>query len=306
MIGAAMDLRQLTTFQAVVKHRSFVRAAEALDYAQSTITLHIQQLEAELGVALFTRASRKAELTEAGRTLHEQAGPLLTQMTTLQQTMAAIERGESGFVRIGCFEPTASTRIIPLLAQFHGERPHVRITLEIGGTRGLSSRVARGDLDLAVCSPPPADLGLTFEPLFNEPMALLLPDNHPLVRTETLCAIDLVGHQLLLTEPTCAYRMATEAALLAHGTNPYSGIEIDSLETLKSAVQHRLGLAVVPIATATPPPTGTVLREIADLDLHLTLGLVYRTRGSFGSRALDALIAQFRSYLRERPGIAKT
>jgi DNA-binding transcriptional LysR family regulator len=294
-----MDLRQLTTFQAVTKHGSFVRAAEALDYAQSTVTLHIQQLETELGVLLFTRAGRKAELTEAGRTLHEQAGPLLAQMAALQQTMAGIGTGETGHVRIGCIEPTASERLLPLLVRFAEERPRVRLTLEAGGTRGVSNRVARGDLDIGICSPPPASLGLTFDPLFRDPMALLLPDNHPLAAADDIRAADLNGHRLLLTEPTCAYRAATEAALLAHGVDPYSGIEIDSLEPLKRAVQHRLGMAILPIASVTPPPAGTVLREIADLDVHLVIGLVRRDDGA-GGRAVEAMVATLRSYLRER------
>ncbi|MGI8855857.1 MAG: LysR family transcriptional regulator [Thermomicrobiales bacterium] len=299
-----MDLRQLTTFQEIAKHGSFVRAAEALDYAQSTVTLHIQQLESELGVLLFTRAGRKTALTEAGRTLHEQAGPLLRQMASLQQTMAGIGSGEAGHVRIGCIEPAASVRLLPLIVRFYEERPRIRLTLEVAGTGAVSSRVARGDLDVGICSPPPAHLGLTFEPLFDEPMALLLPENHPLAMVECIRAADLREHRLLLTEPTCAYRAAAEAALITCGTNLYSGIEIDSLETLKRAVQHGLGPAILPIATVTPPPAGTVLRDITDLDLHLTVGLVRRADDQSGGRAMEALIAKLRSYLRERSRVA--
>ena len=66
-----MEIRQLTTFQTIVQRGSFLRAAEALDVAQSTVTLHVQQLEAELGVQLFTRQGRRMQLTEAGRTFEE-------------------------------------------------------------------------------------------------------------------------------------------------------------------------------------------------------------------------------------------
>ena len=57
-----MDLRHLQTFKVIAEAGSFVQAAERLQYAQSTLTLQIQQLEAELGVELFDRQRRKSSL----------------------------------------------------------------------------------------------------------------------------------------------------------------------------------------------------------------------------------------------------
>ena len=96
-----MDLRQLQTFQAVVEHGSFLRAAEALLYAQSTITLHIQQLENDLGVPLFARQGKKAQLTEAGRLLAVEAAQILGRVEALRRTMCELAEGEAGYVRLG-------------------------------------------------------------------------------------------------------------------------------------------------------------------------------------------------------------
>src|SRR5918999_208864 len=54
-----MELRHLETFHAACLHGSFVRAAEALQYPQSTITLQVHQLEQDLGVKLFDRSGRR-------------------------------------------------------------------------------------------------------------------------------------------------------------------------------------------------------------------------------------------------------
>jgi DNA-binding transcriptional LysR family regulator len=293
-----VELRQLTTFQAIVAHGSFVRAAEELGYAQSTVTLHIQQLEREIGTPLFGRAGRKATLTEAGRTLYEQSGIVLRQMEKLQETMAGVATGMAGRVSIGAIEPAASVTLLPLIVRFAEERPRMQISLEIGGTRGISDRVASGELDLGLCSPPPAHLGLTFEPLFRESLALLLPVRHPLAARETLATTDLRGERLLLSEPTCAYREAIEGALLEHGTNPYSGIEIGSGEGLKRAVQHDLGLAILPESALSPLPEGTVARRFTDRTISLAIGLVRRTDERGTGPALGALAGLLRSYLR--------
>lgn len=294
-----MELRHISTFQAIVKEGSFLKAAEKLMYAQSTITLHIQQLEAELGVKLFIRQGKKVQLTEAGRSLQEQADSLVARAMALQQTMFDLVAGEAGHVRIGVIEPTASLRLPRILAPFCQERPRIHLTLEVGTTQFISQRVAAGALDLGICSPPAAHLGLDFEPLFVEQLVLLLPEQHPLAQEQTIRVQDLSQHRLLLSERACPYRQLVEDALQQRGKNPYSGLEIGSLETLKYAVQSGMGLALLPRATVTPTPAHTVLREIENVDLSLPIGLVLLADEISPSRALEALLILLHKELRQ-------
>jgi DNA-binding transcriptional LysR family regulator len=291
-----MDLRQLQTFQAVVEHGSFLRAAEALQYAQSTITLHIQQLEADLGVPLFARQGKKGQLTEAGRLLCAEAAQILGRVEALRRTMRELAGGDAGYVRLGAIEPAASLRLPELLVPFCADRPQVRLALEVGGTQAIGQRVAAGDLDLGIASPPPAGLGLVFELLFSERMALLAPETHPLARADPINVRDLRGHRLLLTEQNCAYRQLIERNLVEQGADPYSGIEIGSMAALKCAVQQGLGIGIVPAIIACPPPPGTVLCEIECLDLSLPVGLMRRADDTL-SPATEALLALLRNGL---------
>ncbi|HEU5381756.1 MAG TPA: LysR family transcriptional regulator [Ktedonobacteraceae bacterium] len=300
-----MELRHIYTFQAIVKEGSFLRAAEKLMYAQSTITLHIQQLEAELGVKLFIRQGKKVHLTEAGRSLQEQADSLVARAMALQQTMFDLVAGEAGHVRIGVIEPTASLRLPQILAPFCQERPRIHLTLEVGNTQFISQRVASGALDLGICSLPAAHLGLDFEPLFVEQLALLLPEQHPLAEISSIRVQDLVRHRLLLSEQACPYRKLVENALQQRGRSPYSGLEIGSLETLKRAVQSGMGIALLPRVAITPPPARTILREIEGSDLSLPIGLVLLADEISPSRALEALLILLHKKLRQEtvPGL---
>jgi DNA-binding transcriptional LysR family regulator len=294
-----MELRHIYTFQAIVKEGSFLKAAEKLMYAQSTITLHIQQLEAELGVKLFIRQGKKVQLTEAGRSLQEQADSLVARAMALQQTMFDLVAGEAGHVRIGAIEPTASLRLPQLLTPFCQERPRIRLTIEVGNTRTISQRVASGALDIGICSPPAAHLGLDFEPLFVEQLVLLLPEAHPLASAETIRVQDLAKQRLLLSEEDCSYRETIENALLKRRANPYSGLEIGSMETMKRAVQSGMGLALLPRASVTPPPEHTCLRKIDGLQLSLPIGLVLLADEISPSRALEALLILLHKELRQ-------
>jgi DNA-binding transcriptional LysR family regulator len=211
--------------------------------------------------------------------------------------MADLGAGERGWLRIGAIEPTAARRLPPLLVPFCLRRPALRLTLQTGGTHDLSERVAAGELDLAICSPPHASADLTFEPLFAEPMALLAPAEHPLATREPLLATDLDGARLLATDPGCSYRESVERALLRHGAAVAPGIEIGSLGALTAAVQQGLGVAIVPLAAVDPPPTGLITRCVADLELAVPVGIARRRSAPPPSAALQALIAVLRGRL---------
>src|SRR5262245_66192502 len=113
-----MELRHLQTFQTIVRRGSFLAAAHELGVAQSTVTRHVQQLEASLDVRLFERGTRRIRLTEAGRALQEQTGPILTRLQALRESMADLTAGETGDLRIGTIEPIASRRLPPILVRY--------------------------------------------------------------------------------------------------------------------------------------------------------------------------------------------
>src|SRR6185437_11564849 len=73
----AMELRSLHYFVRIAELGSITRAAAHLHLAQPALTRHVQRLEEELGVALFTRANRGVRLTEAGQKLLDSATRIL-------------------------------------------------------------------------------------------------------------------------------------------------------------------------------------------------------------------------------------
>jgi LysR family transcriptional regulator, regulator of the ytmI operon len=292
-----MEFRHLQTFQAIVQAGTFIKAAESLDYAQSTITLHIQKLESELGVKLFARRGQRTELTAAGKALENHAEQLLYRAVQLQQAMSDIVSGEAGTIRIGAIEPVASVHLPSVLVAFCQQYPKVRFSLEVGVTQIIAQRVASGFLDLAICSLPVASLGLAFEPLFQDPIALLLPESHRLASTTQIPIRDLAGERLLLTEEHCPYREVLEKALLPHGINPFTGVEVMSSGALKQMVRYGLGIGVMPVDAIAPIPPQTVMGNIAGLDLALQVGLITQPTGTVVGSVLHSLKERLREHL---------
>ncbi|HZR41961.1 MAG TPA: LysR family transcriptional regulator [Ktedonobacteraceae bacterium] len=271
-----MELRHLHTFKTIAEAGSFVQAAERLQYAQSTITLQIQQLEEELGVELFDRQRRKIRLTAAGHTLLTYAQQVLNQIEQMQQDLSDLTAGESGYLRVGMIEPVARLYLVDVLRAFRDRYPRIRLTIEILSTIRTHEQLVAEQIDLGISTPPPTNTGLVFEPLLTEEMVLLLPNDHSLQQRTNITLSDLRDECLLLTHPPCAYRSAIEQAFMARGLPLAASIEIGSLEVIKQAVEVGLGIALLPKIAALHTPLGTVVRSIEDLSLHLPFGLITR------------------------------
>ncbi len=290
-----MEFRHLQTFQTIMEVGSFSNAAEKLQYAQSTITLHIQQLETELGAKLFLRRGKKVQLTTAGRALSTHASFLLHRAEMLQKEMSELVAGEAGHLRIGSIEPVASLRLPSLLVSFCRQYPNVRLTLETGVTQTISQRLTEGKLDLAICSPPDTKLGLSFERLFYDSMRLLIPAEHYLSQKKTIEVTDISEERLLLTEANCPYRQIFEKEIISCGVSPHSVIEIMSLKALQSMVESGLGIGVMPLAVLVPPPRNTVVKTINNLNLELPVGIAASPEKRLPGLAIDLLTQAIRS-----------
>ncbi|MEC0226682.1 LysR family transcriptional regulator [Paenibacillus alba] len=268
-----MDFKTLKTFQTIVKYGSFIRAAEEMNYVQSTVTMQMQKLEAELGILLIERG-KKFRLTEAGRLFHEQSLQIVKHMDQLQTNLSDLQMGDAGDIRLGVTEPTASYRLPAILGSFLSEYPKIRISVEIGNTPTLAERLHRGEIDLALCSAPDWSSELYFEPLFKESFVVLMPENHELAQQPLITPEHLRGHRLLITAATCPYRRKLERVLQETGSHPLDTMEIGSMTALQFYVESGLGIALVPEITLRPVPAGTTVRTLSGDLIDMTFGIL--------------------------------
>ncbi|MFC3748669.1 LysR family transcriptional regulator [Paenibacillus sp. GCM10012306] len=295
-----MDIKALKTFQTIVSTGSFNRAAEELNYAQSTVTMQIQKLEAELGVQLLERG-KQIVLTEAGRLFHEQGRQIIKDIERLESDLAGLHTGDAGSVRMGVTDPTATYRLPDLLKTFLNDYPKVEVEVEIASTQVLSEQLLRGELDWALCSAPELVTGLYFEPLFTERFLLLLPEGHPLAANQRITPEDLREHRILITATHCPYRKKLESVLQESGGAPLHTMVIGSMVALKDYVAAGLGIALIPAVMLNPLPNGTVSRQLAGAQIDMSCGLLCKTADYPLVRASAKLYNFIRQELKEQP-----
>ncbi|WP_379152048.1 LysR family transcriptional regulator [Paenibacillus sp. sgz5001063] len=244
-----MESRHLFTFLIVVETGSFTRAAQKLDYAQSSITAQIQALETELGQPLFDRISKKIMLTDAGRRLLPYAQEI-SRMHTMAEVALRSETELTGALRIGAPESLAAFRLPGIIKEFRGRYPQVQITLKPGACWELTEFVRSGELDLVFLLQPEKEYkDIHIETLIQETMTLVAPLGHPLLDLDEVLPLHLKDVTILHTETGCTYRTLFERHLNSHGVFPDPKLEFWSIEAIKQCVMAGLGISFLPLIT---------------------------------------------------------
>ncbi|MEV4183663.1 LysR family transcriptional regulator [Streptosporangium canum] len=274
-----MELRQLRTFEAVVRHRTVTDAAVALDLAPSSVSQQIRTLEGALGVALFVRGSKGMEPTPAGQRLRRWARALLDQAEQATRDV----RGERRLLRLGALETLAGSHVPHVLARFAERRPDIEVEIHSERARdGLLADVIEGRLEAALLLDSGDDVGglgfpapagpLAFVDLDPVPLVLVSAPAHPLAARTALTADDLKHERLLVNVPECSFWMAGNKIL---GPGP-KRIKAGGVPVMRAWAEHGLGISLLPrFAVADSLRSGALVR--LDLPLpDLSLRLVWR------------------------------
>src|SRR5690348_631756 len=149
-----MTLQQLTYFLSAAEHGSFTAAADALRLARPSVSEQVAKLEAELGVALFVRAGRRLELTDAGRLLRPEAERTLAAAGDAAEAVRRARMLTGGTASLGTFS-TAHHLLLPALAEdFVRRHPAVAVRLVGDNSVQLAEAVRAGRLEAGLVALP--------------------------------------------------------------------------------------------------------------------------------------------------------
>jgi DNA-binding transcriptional LysR family regulator len=260
-----VELRHLDTLIAIDDEGSFTAAADQLRTVQSNVSEQVRQLEAELGVTLLTRTTRRVDLTPAGAAYLDHARAILAAVDEAGEVAARIAAGRTGRLSVGCVG-SATYSLLPALAKaLRSELPDVEF-----GFRGemLSPEQAAalhdGSLDLALMRRLPDTAGLTVRDVRRERLLVALPQEHRYAARKRLRVADLAGEGVIVHAG--GGRSAMSA--LVQDLFEAAGVELDvahdvaETSTLVTFVAAGLGVAVVPEPTSALHVPGIVYVQL--------------------------------------------
>jgi DNA-binding transcriptional LysR family regulator len=268
-----MDLHHLRVFQAAARTGSFTAAGRDLLLSQSTVSLHIKQLEEEFGCALFLRTKKRVYLSDAGRVLQQYVERTLAEVKNAELAVREYSTSQRGTIRLGVGATTLIYLFPGILSDYRRKYPLIEILVVTGTTEVLLQGLLDHTIDLAVVmSPSPALASVKSLPLMQEELVIVLDRAHALSRKNQITPQDLEALAFISHLRGTAMQILQQSYFDRLGVVPRIAMELENIEAIKSLVCIGMGAALLPLCCVVGAHgRGLVYKKIRGFPLHRQL-----------------------------------
>ncbi len=279
-----MNITNLQAFIAVAETGSFSRAAEHIHITQPAVSKRIAALEAELDTGLFDRIGRQVSLTEGGQALLPRAQHILLEIEDSRRTLHNLSAQVGGSLKMATSHHIGLHHLPPVLRQFSARYPAVDLDLGFMESEEACRAIHHGDLELGVITLPlEADTDLNIQPLWHDPLEVVVGKPHPFYSQVPDTLDDLLMYPAILPERNTYTRELIEMAI-----NKTINVRMSTnyLESIKMLVSVGLGWSVLPRSML---GDDLIMIELKGLKIQRELGVVWHARRTL-SNAASAMI----------------
>jgi LysR family cyn operon transcriptional activator len=239
-----MNLRHLRAFAAIVDAGGYAPAAARLHLSQPALSRQIHALERDLGVQVFDRLGRRAQLTSEGEDLLRRSRRLLTEADAFGERAQALKGGQSGVLRVGSTPQNIEGLLAGFLPRYRRRHPGIEVHLIEDGAIGLRGRLERGEAQLAII-----EAGLEQFPgpaLFPISLLAVTSPARRLSGRAVLEFAQLAEEPLLILRRDFGSRAWFDAACQVARIRPRVLLESSAPEALIALAGAGYGVAIVP------------------------------------------------------------
>jgi LysR family hydrogen peroxide-inducible transcriptional activator len=240
------SLQQLRYLVALADTLHFRRAAEQCNVAQPTLSTQLKQLEKRLGVQLVERTRHRVLITPLGEAIAERARGVLQDVEEIRALAKFGQEPLHGTIRVGIV-PSLGSYLLPVVVpDLHDNHPQLGLYVREGLPETLLDSLDGGALDLLFQPLPVNRAEIETEPLFREPLQVVLAADHPLSHREVMTREDLRGQTLLTLEQ--GHRLHDQMLDLAeeYDARLSHDFEGTSLDTLRQMIAVGRGISLLP------------------------------------------------------------
>jgi DNA-binding transcriptional LysR family regulator len=287
-----LDVRRMRVLREVAVRGSFSAAADALSFTQSAVSQQVAALEREAGAVLVQRSARGVKLTEAGEALVRHAESIMARLAEAEAELEAIAGLRGGRLRMASFE-SAGASLMPLaIAAFSNQHPAVELSLSLSEPEDCMPLLRSGDLDLAIVFEPAVHDhvdGIDRVHLFEDPMYLVLPRDHPLANRRRLRLADLANEAWIGGQADCECNRLMNRACASAGYAPRIAFETDDYTAMQGFVAAGVGVSLIAELGLTTVREDIVVR---DLGRETPVRQIYAATlsGGYRSPATQAMV----------------
>ncbi|MFD0898177.1 LysR family transcriptional regulator [Loigolactobacillus binensis] len=280
-----MDTNKLYEFLLLSRTLNYSKAATSLYIAQSVLTRHIQEMEAELQLPLFTRTTHHVQLTPAGQVLAQQAAGLINDCDHAISANRLIAHFNADTIRIACVLELAHSPFIQrFINQFRSRYQHIELTIDVlaDGTTEQLLQSGRYDIIFTPCEFITPNDQVHACLIQRCAVGLALYPEHPLLARTSLTLADLAQETLLVPFADELFGPYAKNWKIAekYTHNQISALKVGNLPTALLEVAARRGVALVPEYANNLAPRSVVIKPLADPHCRYNEYIYYNQRAT--------------------------
>lgn len=243
-----MDFKHLESFVAVVDEGSFSNAAARLQLSQSMVTIHIRNLEAELGTRLLNRTTRSMELSADGQTFYYYAKQMLKLNRDSMFALSRADQNESS-INIVATPYTSRYYLAKKIAEFERQHPEVSFNITVCYNSEIPNKLKAGGFQFAFCNMKIMDSDYAVK-RYNTARLVVITPNEARFRALAGGAFpkDMFGKERVITRSSSSSLQQEFLRWIkqnAPGTKLNIAAAIDDTETIKHLVADGIGISVI-------------------------------------------------------------
>ena len=241
-----MDIRNVKTFVRVAELKSFTKAAEKLNYVQSTVTAQIKQLEKELGYSLFDRIGKKISLTVMGERFLSIAYELL-KVSEKAENLNVDSSEIKGVLRVGVSESLLISVFNELIPEFKAKFKNIDLRIRSGHTVDLLEQLKQNNLDLLFVSKVKnADPDLKCYYARKENSVFVSGTDYEKNNGKIISIDNIFKHNFIITEREGMYYSVLSKLAAERNASVKDWIEVDNILVIIELVKKGLGIGFLP------------------------------------------------------------
>ena len=243
-----MDFKQLESFVAVVDEGSFSNAAARLQLSQSMVTIHIRNLEAELGTRLLNRTTRSMELSTDGQAYYYYAKQILK---LNRDSLFALSRAnqDERTINIVATPYTSRYYLADRIVEFERLHPDVSFNITVFYNSEIPTKLKAGGFQFAFCNMKIMDSDYSVKHYDSSRLVIITPNEERFRALEGKpFPKEFFAQERMITRSNTS---ALQQEFLrwikqnAPGTKLMVAAAIDDTETIKRLVSEGLGISVI-------------------------------------------------------------
>lgn len=238
---------KLETFLKVTEEKNFTKAAEKLSLTQPAVSHHINMLEKELGIKLFSRGKGEIKLTSGGEILLRYAKRMQAMYEKMITELNDSEKHKTS-LRIGITHTAENNIMAEVLAKYSNLNSGISITIITETIKNLYDMLGNYELDMAVTDGKSTNPEFSSLMLDTDYLVCVVSNNNPLALQSMVTLSELKKERMIMRLPSSATRLLFEATLesLDDSIDNFNVIlEVDNIATIKDLIRKDLGVSIL-------------------------------------------------------------